>query len=191
MLVNPLMLFCCSDGKTRHGDEKWTKKKCMTKGGSWQIFFSQSVFFVTISFFSTLLIMACQCFRLCRQAHPISSLSFSFSKWFLTLTAQSGYIKRNFVKQISEKENMFHSQLDGHFSSHWFVLTLIKIPNMFVFFLLQNTSTIHEFNWSINFEWSQAQLVIVVVQVKRQNVCKFVLSNWLGTNWLCYSRDLE
>lgn len=184
MLVSPLMLFCCSDGKTRHTDEKWTTKKMHDK--RWKLadcfFFLKVSSLLPFAFLSTLLIMACQCFPLCRQAHPISSLSFSLSQWFLTLTAQSGSIKRNFVKQMSEEENVFHSQLDGHFSSISFItkdynLQSISLTHQSILMLSRHYG-----------QWVERSLSWLSFRLNH-NICAGLC--WLGTKWPCDSRDLQ
>lgn len=111
MLINRLMLFCCSRGETCTRDEKRLKmkKKWMTKGESGLIWGKKGVSLLlpapSLSLpSSTWVIVACQCFWLCREAHLLLSLSVSLSECFLKSPDKNADIEKFLWHRWVDKE---------------------------------------------------------------------------------------
>lgn len=195
MLVNPLMLFCCSDGKTRHADEKWTTKKMHDK--RWKLadffFFSQSVFFVTI------------CFSLHPADYglPVFSIVQTSASYFffvllpLPMISDTDGSKWFHQKKLCETDEWGRKCVSlsagWTFLIHWFVLTLvIKIPNIWLFFFitkdynLQSMSLTHQSILMLSLDnyaqWVELSLSSLSFRLNH-NVCKLVLIRHRLTVW--------
>lgn len=180
--------------------------KVNNKKNAWQkvevgrfFFFSQSVFFVTICFslhpadyglpvFSIVQTSASYVFFVLLPLPMISDTD--GSKWF-------------HQKKLCETDEWGRKCVSlsawWTFLIHWFVLTLvIKIPNICLFFFitkdynLQSMSLTHQSILMLSLDnyaqWVELSLSSLSFRLSH-NMCANLC--WLGTDWLCDSRDLQ